>query len=164
MKRWVKRYAAGCGLLLALASGSSAALEEGVELQVGTSRAPGQSGTGAVFVEAVQDAGPVGDSGWNLGVTGTVGRLDGRGTPGYRASVVLVGFGGRLQHKDSPWFVELQAATPVGRTESIGGALEFLSAVGVSGVRWGILLRHASNAGLSRNNAGETMLLASYRF
>lgn len=151
---------------LLLAAGPSLALERQV-IQAGPSQSQDHS-TAAVFYQAIGKArDPEGK--WTWRPVGTLGFVEGRDLPGNRDDVWLAGGGVRFQRiradgRVSPLFVETQALLSEGNTNALTGQLQFGTAVGWSGERWEVLVRHLSNAGIDEPNRGETMLLMGYTF
>lgn len=157
-----------CGLSLLLAS--SLALAGDFEVQAGITSSKDVGDTGAVWVQSVGLSDPLGKSGrWQKEGVGSVGYLGDRDESGYHDSVWLVGLGQRIRHLNpegvaSHWFVEGQVLGAVGRTPGISGPIQFGTALGWSGDRYQVLVRHVSNAGLREPNHGETMLLLGVSF
>lgn len=156
---------ASCAAVVLLAFGAlpAHAIDDGFFVQVGGSRTPHRGGTGAVFVEAVQDMGPMGESAWNVGLTGVLGAVGGRARA-YARTVVLGGAGARLQRQGQSWFFEENVVVAGGRTPALSGPVEFMTSFGWSVEQWELVARHVSNAGFSGPNQGETMILVGRRF
>jgi hypothetical protein len=135
-----------------------------VQAQGGISRTPAAGGrTGAaLFLEAVRVP-P--DRSWSLQPVATVGTILGKGTARDQANrtVGVLAAGGRL-NSPSGVFLEVQGALIAPRTAALSSTGQFASALGWQGARWGVLVRHLSNGGTHGRNAGETLLLGSWRF
>lgn len=139
------------------------------EVQLGVSDTKGQKTSGAVWMQSVGLEKPLMNSGrWQRESIGTVGYIDGRSESEYGANVWLLGVGQRIRHvsegEPSHWFIETSVLGAVGRTPAISGPLQFGTALGWSGDRYQVLIRHVSNAGLRSPNHGETMLLLGASF
>ena len=148
---------------------SAAAHAGDFDIQVGASDTKHHDASGTIWVQSVGLDEPLGQSGrWQRENIGTVGYIDGRSDADYEDSVWLVGVGQRIRHVSehgpSHWFVEGNIMGAVGRTPAISGPLQFGTAVGWSGDRYQVLIRHVSNAGLRSPNRGETMLLFGASF
>lgn len=157
-------------LVLALALATAPAIAGDFDFQVGASQSAHQGGTPTVWVQTVVLSETLGQSGrWQREPLGTVGWVDGRDANGYRGSTWLIGIGQRVRHvradgQPSPWFIEGNLVGAVGRTDALSGPLQFATAIGWSGERYQVLVRHVSNAGLREPNRGETMLLLGVSF
>jgi hypothetical protein len=163
------RHFATAVLACALLAATPHAQAGDFEIQLGASDTKDQGGSGTVWVQSIGLEDSIGQSGrWQRESVGTVGYINGRSEPGYGDNVWLLGVGQRIRHvsdgSPSHWFVEANLLGAVGRTPAISGPVQFGTALGWSGDRYQVLIRHVSNAGLRSPNRGETMLLLGASF
>jgi hypothetical protein len=99
----------------------------------------------------------------------SLGFVQRRDEPGSQEHVWLAGGGARWHwtSKDGvqwPVFLETQVLGAHGRTDALSGPIQFGTAVGWSGERVEVMVRHLSNAGLKGPNRGENQLLVGWKF
>lgn len=99
----------------------------------------------------------------------SLGYVQKRNEPGSQENVWLAGGGVRWHWTTQagnrwPVFVETQVLGAHGRTDALSGPVQFGTALGWSGERVEILVRHLSNAGLKGPNRGENQLVLGWRF
>ena len=163
-KRWIGAMALVLAALpsLALAQEASWMVSAGVS-QSGHSD---HGATPAVFVQHF--ASPHQGKSWSVQPVASLGVLGSRSdyTQMVSHDVWVVGGGLRLRHQRiAPrWFAEAQVMGSAPSTDELSGHIQFSTALGVTGTKWELSLRHLSNARLKQPNNGETMVLVGYRF
>lgn len=132
-------------------------------VNVGASRTPAGAGyTGPVLlVDLVRYS----ESDWQVEPVLSVGVIGAQGSKTDRVNhdVGLVAAGVRITSPSSI-FLQVQAAAIGPRTPALSTTGQIASSLGWQGSHWSIQLRHISNAGTGGENAGETMLLAGWRW
>lgn len=163
MRGWQQGVAIAMGALLSFGAGAM----EG-SLQAGMTHQATVGSASTVWIQGRGDLKPV-SARVSIEPVVSLGFVQDRNEPGSQENVWLAGGGVRWHwtpHQSASWpvFVETQVLGAHGRTDALSGPVQFGTALGWSGKRVEVLVRHLSNAGLRGPNRGENQIVVGWRF
>ncbi|MBT2143976.1 MULTISPECIES: acyloxyacyl hydrolase [unclassified Rhodanobacter] len=161
-------------LVLALVTAALPVAAARFEVQAGRSYMDSH-GANAAFVEAVFAPQPLGQTRFTWSPDVSLGWIDGRRTTTdssrytTRDSVALLAAGARFHLGEAgdwyqPLFFSEQLAATNHTTHALSSHYQFVSTLGWQAKHFSVAIRHISNGGLHRPNAGETMALVGVAF